>query len=313
MKRAFTLIELLVVIAIIAILAAILFPVFAQAKVQAKKATTVSNTKQEMLSALMYANDVDDCSPMAMGVRPDGTGTWGVGVIHPVPYNVVTTSPWTQPERYLMAESFWANSTFPYTKNYGIVTVTVNKNVNTVPDTFLAGVTPADVGITYNGLFHCLSGGSVNAPANAVMFWDDQALNYIGRGLSSPALDCGNVAGVGALQSSPIACGFNPSGPASANGDNNGGIFYVFDFTTPVWIFGQHQVVGYADGHAKSGTCGATIAPAQGAPSSSIADPWAQVTATGAPSNYWPCGVGGPSDLGATAIYPCFFRPDRTW
>jgi prepilin-type N-terminal cleavage/methylation domain-containing protein len=56
----FTLIELLVVIAIIAILAAILFPVFAQAKIQAKKANGVSNVKQIALAGLMYANDNDD-------------------------------------------------------------------------------------------------------------------------------------------------------------------------------------------------------------------------------------------------------------
>lgn len=60
MKRAFTLIELLVVIAIIAILAAILFPVFAQAKVSAKKAASLSNLKQDTLAVLMYAGDSDD-------------------------------------------------------------------------------------------------------------------------------------------------------------------------------------------------------------------------------------------------------------
>src|SRR5579862_1428612 len=63
MKRAFTLIELLVVIAIIAILAAILFPVFAQAKMQAKKAASISNQKQMGLSLLMYSNDADDLYP----------------------------------------------------------------------------------------------------------------------------------------------------------------------------------------------------------------------------------------------------------
>lgn len=60
MKKAFTLIELLVVIAIIAILAAILFPVFAQAKAAAKKTTALSNTKQLALGQLMYSTDVDD-------------------------------------------------------------------------------------------------------------------------------------------------------------------------------------------------------------------------------------------------------------
>jgi len=67
LKRAFTLIELLVVIAIIAILAAILFPVFAQAKLAAKKAASLSNQKQLGLGILMYANDYDDLYP-----RQDG-------------------------------------------------------------------------------------------------------------------------------------------------------------------------------------------------------------------------------------------------
>jgi prepilin-type N-terminal cleavage/methylation domain-containing protein/prepilin-type processing-associated H-X9-DG protein len=59
-RRAFTLIELLVVIAIIAILAAILFPVFAQAKEAAKKTSCVSDTKQSALASIMYATDYDD-------------------------------------------------------------------------------------------------------------------------------------------------------------------------------------------------------------------------------------------------------------
>ncbi|MBX7133193.1 MAG: prepilin-type N-terminal cleavage/methylation domain-containing protein [Fimbriimonadaceae bacterium] len=59
MRKAFTLIELLVVIAIIAILAAILFPVFAQAKAAAKKASCVSNAKQNVLAQEMYLPDYD--------------------------------------------------------------------------------------------------------------------------------------------------------------------------------------------------------------------------------------------------------------
>jgi prepilin-type N-terminal cleavage/methylation domain-containing protein/prepilin-type processing-associated H-X9-DG protein len=60
MKKAFTLIELLVVIAIIAILAAILFPVFAQAKLAAKKTASLSNVKQLALAEIMYQGDNDD-------------------------------------------------------------------------------------------------------------------------------------------------------------------------------------------------------------------------------------------------------------
>lgn len=65
--RAFTLIELLVVIAIIAILAAILFPVFAQAKAAAKKTSCLSQTKQVGLGVMMYAADFDDRAPIPQG------------------------------------------------------------------------------------------------------------------------------------------------------------------------------------------------------------------------------------------------------
>ncbi|NLO06246.1 MAG: prepilin-type N-terminal cleavage/methylation domain-containing protein, partial [candidate division WS1 bacterium] len=60
MRRGFTLIELLVVIAIIAILAAILFPVFARAREKARQTQCLSNVKQTMLAVNMYAQDYDE-------------------------------------------------------------------------------------------------------------------------------------------------------------------------------------------------------------------------------------------------------------
>src|SRR5579872_770958 len=63
LKRGFTLIELLVVIAIIAILAAILFPVFAQARESARMATCLSNLKQIGLGTMMYVQDYDEHYP----------------------------------------------------------------------------------------------------------------------------------------------------------------------------------------------------------------------------------------------------------
>src|SRR5580698_8859977 len=95
-SKAFTLIELLVVIAIIAILAAILFPVFAQAKLAAKKTQALSNVKQLTLGILMYDNDYDDLFPLAF----EGT---------------TTNSPhsWT-------GEDLWGQRVQPYIKNVGI-------------------------------------------------------------------------------------------------------------------------------------------------------------------------------------------------
>lgn len=73
MKNAFTLIELLVVIAIIAILAAILFPVFAQAKLAAKQTANLSNHKQLGLAAIMYTVDYDDYFPLEETFNPTDT------------------------------------------------------------------------------------------------------------------------------------------------------------------------------------------------------------------------------------------------
>ena len=70
-RKAFTLIELLVVIAIIAILAAILFPVFAQAKLAAKKTSDLSNVKNITLGLILYAGDVDDRGPLVRLFSPE--------------------------------------------------------------------------------------------------------------------------------------------------------------------------------------------------------------------------------------------------
>jgi len=76
-RKAFTLIELLVVIAIIAILAAILFPVFAQAKLAAKKTAALSGNKQLALAIIMYNNDSDGQFPLGFqGQSWTGNDLW---------------------------------------------------------------------------------------------------------------------------------------------------------------------------------------------------------------------------------------------
>ena len=87
-RTGFTLIELLVVIAIIAILAAILFPVFARAREKARQASCQSNTKQLCLAMLMYSQDYDETFPgRAYGAYPHDVVTGATicwpGLVYP--------------------------------------------------------------------------------------------------------------------------------------------------------------------------------------------------------------------------------------
>jgi len=113
-RRAFTLIELLVVIAIIAILAAILFPVFAQAKEAAKKASCLSNVKQQGLAFNMYTVMFKN-TPIT-----DANGDW-------------------------VANGDWYDLLQPYIKNFGVVFCPDRKLV----DAGEQGVVPPQGGIYY--------------------------------------------------------------------------------------------------------------------------------------------------------------------
>lgn len=118
MKKAFTLIELLVVIAIIAILAAILFPVFAQAKLAAKKAQAISNEKQISLSIGMYGTDYDDMYP-----RSDDcvAGSSLNPALNNTPYNPAGAG-CTGPYFYRTNFYGWQKWVLPYIKSFDIFT-----------------------------------------------------------------------------------------------------------------------------------------------------------------------------------------------
>jgi len=104
-RKGFTLIELLVVIAIIAILAAILFPVFARAREKAKQTSCLNNIKQLSLAVLMYVQDYDEIMPpyYSYAQRTPETG------------------PYSQVPGYLNSGIFWTELLYPYHRNWQIL------------------------------------------------------------------------------------------------------------------------------------------------------------------------------------------------
>ncbi len=121
-KRAgFTLIELLVVIAIIAILAAILFPVFAKARQKAHQTSCLSNVKQLMLAFNQYDTD--------WGFLPRSTGWPGWS--------------WKNDPKWNVTRGDWAAQLYPYVKNSEIFACPMNKDSWNAPTTVHADYNPA--------------------------------------------------------------------------------------------------------------------------------------------------------------------------
>ncbi len=121
-NTAFTLIELLVVIAIIAILAAILFPVFAQAKAAAKTTQSLSNMKQIGLGMKMYLADYDDAYPQRK-----------------YQYTLPTSE---------VSQVSWKHLTFPYIKSDALFTDTTNEAAKFPDDTADLNLLPSGAVLT---------------------------------------------------------------------------------------------------------------------------------------------------------------------
>jgi len=322
MKKAFTLIELLVVIAIIAILAAILFPVFAQAKAAAKASVLLSNTKQLGLGFNIYLTDSDDVYPLAAVLRPlDGTATQGLlgtGAAAPFPYN---DDPYPQaiyvlPSRLNWAASYWHNAIYPYVKSTGIYSSPVASNVllNANDGVPSWNATPGVDNLDYNGLLHHLSASAVYSASLAVLAWPSQgSQQLVGRATSDPVLNCS-----GTIDNCTFTPGAAPS-PTPLYSPNNYSetIFYV-DPNQSQWEFGTHRLpIVRCDSSAKASPVGSAIEPSYVNSAGAFTDPFSGVSPTGVDYYYqWQCS--GPSTVwsGAqyhyTNTYWCFFRPDRT-
>jgi prepilin-type N-terminal cleavage/methylation domain-containing protein/prepilin-type processing-associated H-X9-DG protein len=135
-RPAFTLIELLVVIAIIAILAAILFPVFAQAREKARATACLSNLKQAGLALQMYAQDNDETLPLGAHVKG---------------FN----EPGTQPN--------FLGALVPYTKSLGIFACPSAQNASSI------GYSAKDYDPTPRSSTNLMGNGVVSARALAII------------------------------------------------------------------------------------------------------------------------------------------------
>jgi prepilin-type N-terminal cleavage/methylation domain-containing protein len=257
-KRAFTLIELLVVIAIIAILAAILFPVFAQAKIMAKKASDLSNNKQINTSTIMYASDNDDLYPFQSGANNAGVWGWNptaspVGYQDLVPYNWSTLANTTN--QYLWSQGAAPNTIQPYAKSVPILSSpggTTDPYGNGVPSGNVpVGYVPFKLTYSYNGYMSGYNSTTIPSPTT-VPIWTSMLGNgaFAGWMEANPQLNC------------PVAatpCTYQPYS-ASCTTANNGSKNNVplLQGSLSLWTFNQGQNWCYFDGHAKYRKIGVT-------------------------------------------------------
>ncbi|MCS6831475.1 MAG: DUF1559 domain-containing protein [Armatimonadota bacterium] len=181
--RAFTLIELLVVIAIIAILAAILFPVFAQARDTARQSSCLSNMKQLTLGLLQYAQDYDErfgawdtnfyCAGGNNGLPRDSSAFWTMAIY---PY-VKNDGVYQCPNDPLKINDLWTDPAFGCTDDGGRNDRFAPINPTTgVPCRFWEGCNPRYVsyGLSENltQSFPSNSMAAIPTPASWAMFFD---------------------------------------------------------------------------------------------------------------------------------------------
>jgi prepilin-type N-terminal cleavage/methylation domain-containing protein len=236
-KSAFTLIELLVVIAIIAILAAILFPVFAQAKLAAKKAAAISQTKQAGTGMVLYTSDSDDLYPAGtVPIPSDPTIKYNFGA-----GNALTPAGWDGD--LVKAEGdnlIWANTTQPYIKNYDMMLIP-GTNVVTSSLVPLPNSQQKPVSMSFNGLLQYYSTTAVEAQSKLTVLWPGYG-NYGIKGATylSPRLNCNGVG----------ACRYNPGGlpQTMASGFPQS---FIIAYTPSFYAFGTGSVHVFADTSAK--------------------------------------------------------------
>lgn len=299
-KRAFTLIELLVVIAIIAILAAILFPVFAQAKEAAKKTTFLSNVKQNATATIIYTSDNDDMFPSAYRIQANGfIRTWPIYAAALFPaWDNSATGNWAGQAGSTGHQFMWHNATSAYRKSDPLMEMNGAPTDTITPYPTSPIRQPSTSGLSMNGLLHFWSATAIENPSSVPLVWAGLGKrNVKGLAHANPQLECGSAVlpQQGCLFGSAL----------------NGGVQIRFGDGSPFvanshWAYSGGTVIARTDTSAKFYKIGAGTSTQPN--NNPYGDPWSRYDETknnGTPlGNYYNCTENGKS-------YPCFFMPNR--
>ena len=234
--RAFTLIELLVVIAIIAILAAILFPVFAQARDKARQTSCLSNLKQISTASMMYQQDYDETWPLTWT-----GGAGGSGYIWTIPLDSDS-----QADKDF-ENSLAAVSLNTYIKSAGVwkcPSATLDWAGEPQPPLTEAEVKGFNFSYLINGYLHAWPAAMSPAPASVIAFSEATGKQFM-RGWFAPFPLPRNADG------SDMTL-FDPG----VTGNCGGAVASSFSFTsisraTNWQVHGKGQNYAYMDGHVK--------------------------------------------------------------
>lgn len=313
-KRAFTLIELLVVIAIIAILAAILFPVFAQAKESAKKTATLAQYKQVGTAAQIYISDNDDTYMLSMAPNTVSGGQ-RISSYAALPAGWTTSGNRHLEPRRTEESMAHFNALYPYMKNWGVISGAGLPEHNFGIAAVAGAPAPALVNLSMNGMLHAWSGTAIASISKLPLFSPTMMKqNLRGLGLSSPLLNC---------RTDTYACRFSPSGhPAGTPGQIYGGggtdasyayAWYLVgsaaNFT--LWQYGRGMAFVAADTSARHMNFNAPLWPLYATNVNS--SPWSSFDPAGpAGSPYWMTDCVAPGAAkGTMPFYPGYYRPDN--